>query len=185
MPFIILTANITEEAQDACKALEVKYLSKPLRGRLLQAAVQTLLLSENGKDSVNREPWVSDDMVGDLIDENVYDELVGLLGQGPRLGKLVSEFFHDADTLINKMTKAMNEKDNEQLGDLAHGLKGAAMGIGAKQLAQEARSMEQMMREGTSSGQEDTMTRIQAAYRSVRSLLAERTDSQSDSGRMM
>jgi CheY-like chemotaxis protein len=44
LPFIVLTANVSEEARAACDALGVKYLSKPLHGRTLQATVQEMLI---------------------------------------------------------------------------------------------------------------------------------------------
>jgi two-component system sensor histidine kinase RpfC len=44
MPFIVLTANVSAEARAACEALGVSYLSKPLRGRTLQAKVEEVLL---------------------------------------------------------------------------------------------------------------------------------------------
>ncbi len=44
LPFIVLTANVSEEARASCAVLGVTYLSKPLRGRTLQATVQEMLL---------------------------------------------------------------------------------------------------------------------------------------------
>ncbi len=44
LPFIVLTANVSEQARASCEALGVKYLSKPLRGRTLQATVQEMLM---------------------------------------------------------------------------------------------------------------------------------------------
>ncbi|MCG7984226.1 MAG: ATP-binding protein [Candidatus Thiodiazotropha lotti] len=43
LPFIVLTANVSEEAMAACRSLGVKYLSKPLHGQVLQQVVQELL----------------------------------------------------------------------------------------------------------------------------------------------
>jgi two-component system, sensor histidine kinase RpfC len=44
VPFIVLTANVSEEARAMCEVLSVKYLSKPLHGDTLQTEVQELLL---------------------------------------------------------------------------------------------------------------------------------------------
>jgi two-component system sensor histidine kinase RpfC len=43
LPFIILTANVSEAARESCEALGVKYMSKPIRAQNLQATVQKLL----------------------------------------------------------------------------------------------------------------------------------------------
>ncbi len=53
MPFIVLTANVSEEARTACAALGVKYLSKPLHGRTLQATVQEMLIEDENRSTSN------------------------------------------------------------------------------------------------------------------------------------
>ncbi|MES9896755.1 MAG: ATP-binding protein [Candidatus Thiodiazotropha endolucinida] len=51
LPFIVLTANVSKEAQMACDSIGVKYLSKPLRGTDLKAEVQQILMTR--KDEHN------------------------------------------------------------------------------------------------------------------------------------
>jgi two-component system sensor histidine kinase RpfC len=186
MPFIILTANITDEVQAACCDMGVKYMSKPLRGKVLKAAVHELLMPQKDKSGVSEQNHrMKNKSVVELLDEEVYKELVDLVGTGPRLAKLINDFFQDVDTFVSQMKQAIDDKEWEKLGDLSHGLKGAAMGIGATQLAHEARDLEQMILQGISEGQEESLTSIQTAYRAVRRILSERTNPKSDSGRML
>jgi two-component system sensor histidine kinase RpfC len=187
MPFIVLTANVSEEAWAACEDLGVKYLSKPLRGRTLQVTVQDLLKTVRGSsDSETGTMVVQKDSPADepeaLINETTFQELIGLVGTGPRLVTLVSDFCLDAERLLASMSKAARAGDWLEVGDLAHGLKGAALGIGADQLAQDARLLEQEMRKGESTDQEDPLERVEASYRAVRASLEARTASSSDSG---
>ena len=43
MLFMVLTANVSEEARGLCRSLGVRYLSKPLHGKTLQQTVQEIL----------------------------------------------------------------------------------------------------------------------------------------------
>ena len=82
------------------------------------------------------------------------------------------------------MAQAAREKDWLRVADLAHGLKGAALGIGALQLAQNARLLEQKMLEETPRAPKDPLVRVEAAYRAARTALKRRAVPPSDSGRL-
>jgi two-component system sensor histidine kinase RpfC len=56
MPFIVLTANVSAEARAACEALGVSYLSKPLRGRTLQAKVEEVLIYIVDRRGIESKP---------------------------------------------------------------------------------------------------------------------------------
>ncbi|MCU7904544.1 MAG: response regulator [Candidatus Thiodiazotropha sp. (ex Epidulcina cf. delphinae)] len=187
MPFIVLTANVSEEARAACEALGVKYLSKPLRGRALQAAVQGLLMPDEGGKTTDPVPCEPTGMAGEagaLIDEATFQELAALLSPGSRMAALVAAFCRDAKTLLAEMAQAAQAEDWLRVADLTHGLKGAALGIGAQQLAREARTLEQEMRQGALRGPKDPLVRVEAAYRTVRTVLQARTAQPLDSGRL-
>ncbi|MCU7924798.1 MAG: response regulator [Candidatus Thiodiazotropha sp. (ex Dulcina madagascariensis)] len=187
MPFIVLTANVSEEARAACEALGVKYLSKPVRGRDLQAAVQALLMPGEGGKTADPAPHESTEAAGEagaLIDEATFQELAALLSPGPRMTTLVAAFCQDAETLLAKMAQATQAEDWQQAVDHAHGLKGAALGIGAQQLAREARALEQTMRQGTPWSPKEPLARVEAAYQAVRTALQARAAQPPDSGRL-
>jgi two-component system, sensor histidine kinase RpfC len=184
LPFIILTANVAEDARTAVESLGAKYLSKPLHGRTLHSAVNELLSSGPacGEDtSVTHLP------VGDasLIDESTFQDLVALLGTGSRMVALVGDFCHDTEILLTEMKQAVQEEAWLQVSDLAHGLKGAALGIGAKELSREARELEVAMSQCSPARGTDPLKRVEAAYWAVRRKLLDRTAPSTDSSRLL
>jgi two-component system sensor histidine kinase RpfC len=188
MPFIVLTANVSEEARAACRALEVKYLSKPLRGQALQTAVQELLMQKSRSMStvqVSHEVTEKSDLSSDaLIDEEIFQELATLMGPDSRMAGLVDDFFRDAESLLSELKLAIERQKWVKVADLAHGLKGAALGIGAQQLAQEARKLEREVMQGAPRGPKDPLEQVEAAYHAVRIRLEARVTQSSDSSRL-
>jgi CheY-like chemotaxis protein/HPt (histidine-containing phosphotransfer) domain-containing protein len=187
MPFIVLTANVSEEARAACRALEVKYLSKPLRGQALQTAVQELLMQKSRSMSTaqgsEKMTETSDRLSDALIDEEIFQELAMLMGPGSRMAGLVDDFYRDAESLLSELKLAIERQEWVKVSDLAHGLKGAALGIGAQQLAQEARKLEGEIIQGTHWGPKDPFEQVEAAYHAVRTRLEARVNQSSDSSR--
>ncbi len=183
LPFIVLTANVAEEARTSVESLGAKYLSKPLRGRTLQTAVQELLAQASGP-SVAIEPAPTRESAEALIDETTFQELEMLLGPGLRLSKLVERFCQDSEALLAQMREAVDQQDWAALPDLAHALKGTALGIGAKQLGQTARELEQATRQPGEPPSEDPLAAVSTAYKAARDQLIVRTAPPTDSSRL-
>ncbi|MEJ2622760.1 MAG: ATP-binding protein, partial [Candidatus Thiodiazotropha sp.] len=110
MPFVVLTANVSEEAKAACRSLGVKYLSKPLRGQVLQNVVQELLTKD--ADSVKQGQSAATDQSSinglskGLIDEEVFQELQDLMGSENRIVSLINDFYRDVDSLLQQIRQA-------------------------------------------------------------------------------
>lgn len=188
MPFVLLTANVSEEAKSACKRLGVKYLSKPLRGQVLQTVVQDLLMQQTLNVGVSEDPKPmlerSDETLEAVIDEEIFQELSALMGTGPRIEGLVNNFYRDVESLMSELRQAVDKGERFQAADFAHGLKGAALGLGAYQLAQQARELEQEILQGAPRGSKDPLERLEVAYRAVRTNLQARIAEVSDSSRL-
>jgi HPt (histidine-containing phosphotransfer) domain-containing protein len=82
------------------------------------------------------------------------------------------------------MQVAVQQRKWGELSDLAHALKGTALGIGAKQLSQAARELERVMNEPGEPKIEDILDPVQTAFRAVRSQLLARTALSNDSSRL-
>ncbi|MEW8285776.1 MAG: ATP-binding protein [Candidatus Thiodiazotropha endolucinida] len=181
MPFIVLTANVSKEVQTACESIGVKYLSKPLRGVDLKAEVQQILMPRKGEGYETKVESVFDILDAPILEESIYQELVELLGEGSRLESIVQDFYDDIEQLIKEMDLSVSSSDWQTVADNAHGLKSAAVGIGAKQLAAAARKLEYDMRKIPPRAQKDPLAGINAAYRAVRSELQSRITISGDS----
>ncbi len=185
LPFIVLTANVAEEARSSVESLGAKYLTKPMRGSALQAVVRDLLAEAQGSCVPAESTSEAETSATALIDETTYQELEALLGSGGRLFNLVKQFCEDSEALIAQMNEAVQQQDWPALSDLAHAFMGTALGIGAKQLGQAARELEHAMRYPVEPPHEDPLAAITAAYRAVRDRLLARTAPSSDSSRLL
>jgi two-component system sensor histidine kinase RpfC len=189
MPFIVITANVSDEAKAACQALGVKYLSKPLRGKVLQSVVQEMLKKSSGKETLCQTSHCAATVNTTapstmLIDEETFRELTDLMGTKPRIVGLVNDFYRDAENLLSDLRQAAKQRNWLQVADFAHALKGAALGIGAHQLAQHARELEQNVLQGPPRGPEDPLEQVELAYRAARNTLQTRVSQVSDSSRL-
>jgi two-component system sensor histidine kinase RpfC len=189
MPFVVLTANVSEEAKAACRSLGVIYLSKPLRGKVLQNVVQELL--GKSKNQVNQQQLTTENQklireqyTEELIDEEVFQELLNLMGSGSRIASLIDDFYLDVDALLQQMRQAAQQGEWLSAADLAHGLKGAALGIGAAQLASKARNLEQDLLQGAPWGHTDPLAQVEQSFRDLRAYLQTRIDQVKDSSRL-
>lgn len=188
LPFIVLTANASKEACNVVESLGARYLSKPVRGQGLLSAVEEML-SDKTEQAIDKstESTVIHLPVGEskLIDEVTFEELISLLGTGQQLVTLVENFCHDMEVLLGEMRQAMDDHDWLTVSDLAHGVKGAAFGIGAQELGREARELELAMGKTQPVLEPGRLNRVESAYWAVRQKLIDRTTPSSDSSRLL
>jgi two-component system sensor histidine kinase RpfC len=174
LPFIVLTANVADEARTLVESVGAKYMSKPLRGRTLQSVVQELLAEAQGP-LVPADSEHMQESVDALIDEDIFQEIKTLLDSSVRLSKLVGQFCQDNEALLAQMRTMVKQQDWAGLSELAHALKGIALGIGAKQLGQAAEELELTMRQPDEPQRDDPLAAVYTAYRAVRDHLLART----------
>jgi two-component system, sensor histidine kinase RpfC len=189
LPFIILTANVSADSRKSVESIGAKYLTKPLRGIQLQKSVDEILgqrISSNRADtdsgSDNHKIFQLPVSESNLIDDSTFSELVTLLGKGPRLIKLVDDFCHDTESLLCEMRQAYREHDWLRASDIAHGIKGSSYGIGAIELAREARELESEMLKPKPLEVAERLMRLESAYGAVQQTLKKRTAPITDSG---
>ncbi len=139
VPFIILTADATQESRDACAAAGIRhFLTKPvslsrLHEVLLEAVQETALGSVDEADMA--EPDVVDEDLC-VIDGEEFEKLE-LLGDGDDqfMRDIITNFESDANRDLRVLESALADQDLVAFRDSAHALKGAAMYLGLKQLA--------------------------------------------------
>jgi two-component system sensor histidine kinase RpfC len=137
MPFMILTANATQEAAKQCEAVGVDaYLTKPIRSARLLEVVQDLLgeeVSDVSTDTVFDHPIQMDNQEksGRVLDTKTLKEL-DQLSKNPRfLAKLSESFIRDCELELASMNQAMEDRRLCQYKDSAHAMADNASGIGA------------------------------------------------------
>ncbi len=189
LPFIILTANVSADSRKSVESIGAKYLTKPLRGNQLQKAVEDILgqratsnVKDTNSDSDDSKIFQLPISESNLIDDSTFSELVTLLGKGPRLIKLIEDFCHDTESLLGDMRQAYREHDWMRASDIAHGIKGSSYGIGAIELAKEARELESEMLKPNPKEVIERLKRLESSYGAVQQALKKRTAPITDSG---
>jgi two-component system sensor histidine kinase RpfC len=147
IPILILSANVTTEVMAECdRAGAAEFIPKPLRASHLLDAIERHLASGA---VVTAPPVVRHDDKPQLavvdtppIDSEVLRDLCALSTDPTFVRRLLTGFKADTERLIREITSALTERRYEAMKDSAHALKGGAASVGATQLSQLARRLE-------------------------------------------
>jgi two-component system sensor histidine kinase RpfC len=141
IPFIVLTADATEEARSAAENATVDaFLTKPVHAGHLLGTVRDVIARFRGESEAAAEsasqtaspprPGAEDRILDDVTLAELED-----LGSSPEFLKdLVEGFLKDGSTLIADMRNALEAGQFQRYRDAAHALKGSAGGVGARSL---------------------------------------------------
>jgi two-component system sensor histidine kinase RpfC len=137
VPIIILTANATPEAKQACHDARVSaFLTKPIDSQRLLSTISTVLSSDALSNPANTATYdIHEQSQNDsVLDNDTLSELA-LLDEGKGfLQRLCHSFEEDANMLLEKLHNSSSINDAENMRELIHALKGSAGNIGAAEL---------------------------------------------------
>jgi len=139
IPFVILTADATQESRDACASAGIQYfLTKPVSLSRLQ---DVLLEATQGEHKVVVNDVARGKDIGSseelpVIDAGEFEKLELLSGGDDQFMRdIITNFEGDANRDIRALESAVADCDWIAFRDSAHALKGAAMYLGLRQLA--------------------------------------------------
>ena len=150
-PAIILSASVTPEAREqAIRAGADDFVGKPFDAASLLAKVDNLASARPRDGSPNAQrptqrvvtPFraksrqTGDGSEGSVLNYGRLEELEEISRDSRFMADLLRGFKSDVEALTQRLESAVNLRDRSQIGDLLHALKGAAVGIGARQLAE-------------------------------------------------
>jgi len=148
IPVLILSANVTPETIAECeRAGASEFIPKPLRASHVLDAIERHLATE--ASSTARQVVRSEDRpqlaVVDTpaIDVAVLHDLDNLSPDPTFVTRLIEGFESDTNRLVSEISSALTARRYEAVKDAAHALKGGAASVGATQLTQLARRLEQ------------------------------------------
>ncbi|MGD8616574.1 MAG: ATP-binding protein, partial [Gammaproteobacteria bacterium] len=150
--FVVLTADATPEAKEACIAAGVEhFLTKPVSLARLQETLGEAM-ADSYADRCPPADTISTvkppEMDVPVIDEEELGKLQLLSGgDGEFMRDMIVNFERDAEQDINGLEAAIARHDWQEFRDSAHALKGAALYLGLKRLAQLSAQAQNLDRE--------------------------------------
>src|SRR4029078_11238029 len=155
---IAMTANALPEDREACFAAGMNdYVAKPIRSEELVAALKRVKPLAKGGGST--------DGVGHATRDDVALGSVRDLGGDAFLGEVIDAFLADAPQLIATLRRSLDEQGTEELRRAAHTLKSNGATVGAQEVAELCRTLEQHAKEGELDDASELIDRIEQQYR--------------------
>lgn len=108
------------------------------------------------------------------LDPAALVDMLAMVGDDAEfVGEIVDTYLDDAPTQLTGMTQALAAGDLTTLGRLAHTLKGNSLNIGATELAEIARTLEEGARVGDVTDAAPRIVAAAAAFERVTAALAD------------
>jgi HPt (histidine-containing phosphotransfer) domain-containing protein len=123
------------------------YVAKPLRGKDVFAAIESVLDPEHTRLASGQRSGT------DVVDETRLLSRVG--GDRKSLNELVALFLDDAPKLLGRINRAIDEKDAGALQAAAHTLKGAVSNFAAPAATEAAARLQRTGESGELDGARD------------------------------
>lgn len=124
------------------------YVAKPAHRDMLQALLSNLVRGAAGP----REAYRAAESAA-VLDLTLIESLKAIDPASPSVfGSLVAEFFRVSEGMVQQIEAQLRREGEPGLPGLVHSLKGAALNIGARALADHCRGLEQDLRHPGSAG---------------------------------
>ncbi len=129
IPIVAMTANAMAGDREECIASGMDdYISKPI----CPDSMTSVLSRWVRLSSRHNENPACESEHDNLSDEPVWDKssaLARVRNREDRLAKLITIFIKESDARISEFTMAVENRNYERIGDLAHGLKGVSSNL--------------------------------------------------------
>ncbi|MGE3481064.1 MAG: EAL domain-containing protein [Gammaproteobacteria bacterium] len=186
-PIIAMTANTLEGDIEKClQAGMDDYVSKPLKLTVLGEALKKWL-----KPGVELEPRESAHPLkakaheirnnDESIDQEIFAELRETIGDA--FANVISVFLEDIPVYMDELGTAVNEGKKDQVGNIAHTIKGSSYNIGANKLADLCRRIETANNAGDAAAVRELFTSAVAEAKVLKGLLKTEMAGQQPRGR--
>ena len=149
LPIIILSASVTVEAREAARLAGAdEFVGKPYEAanllqvidRLARRAIKT---TRTGAANMN-DSELAPVLLGALpmIDHARMRDVRRIASNPEFLVRLLQGFEDDVSRLLTELDQARSRGDSDEIKDITHAMRGAALSIGAQQLAARALTLE-------------------------------------------
>jgi len=180
VPFAILSADVTVETKLACEEANVAYIPKPVEPAELLARIEAIVGQQVVDTSLPVESRTEDTQVlvprnGELVDTDAIENL-NLISRGDKnfVFTVLQQFAREAERNIDAMSQAVFSENASMLREGAHALKGSALTIGARRLADECADAELIPSTELAQRGPQAITQVRLALTATLSVLSER-----------
>lgn len=162
---IAVTANALPGDRDRCVAAGMDdYISKPFSGERLYAKLADYLPAAVDMT----ETTDMTDKTLSVIDQSVLEQLDELVPDGDSLAKkVIGAYLDNSDSLISGIEDGIDAQDPGRVRENAHALKSSSANVGAVNLAELCRKVENAGREGDLPTIRDHWQQLSSEYGSV------------------
>lgn len=151
LPIIAMSAGVTMDEQEKCQSVGMNdFISKPidpitmLKKILRVASSSPLQNTKIENHTANAKmPTQYENLAG--FDSNRLQTLALMLGSEEKMFKTIQKFVQDFDNIETAIKKCLTENDTAQLSQKIHALKGCASNVGALEIAELAKQIEQQL----------------------------------------
>ena len=137
LPVVILSASVTVEAREQARAAGAdEFVGKPYdAANLLQVIDRLARRAVRGQQMRSRPPVVQAAISAPILDDVRLREVERIASDSAFLTKLLHGFCADVELMLKRIETAIASGQIALVTDATHAIKGAALGIGAQQLA--------------------------------------------------
>jgi len=174
IPILMLTANATTEAIEACKQAKFDaYLTKPVEPEKLLKTIASLVVNKNSNTLINENSTLNVVNITDpdnlpLVDKNPLDSLFLMAKKNDFMKKLIDCYISDAITTIEKLTVLINNNEYQNISDLIHALDGSSRSIGARKLSRSAIKLSRQIQTGDQFMAKENLEQLKIIFEDTR-----------------
>lgn len=141
IPILMLTANATREAIEACKEANIDaYLTKPIEPDTLLQKISSLLEDKNISSAFDEYPLKTVDINEadnpSIIETDVLNRLCSMAKEEGFMRTLIDGYLRDVENNITQIISSLHDLKFNKIADLSHTLDSSSRSIGAKRLSE-------------------------------------------------
>lgn len=195
IPTLILTAEATQEAMEACQKAGVEaFLTKPVQAKLLLETLARLVKGRTpagqpaGPDTVTplatprTHPPAQNSKP--LVDREKLDEILSLGGDPQFFAALLGAFYRDAGRAIERLAGSIATQDYPGMREALHALQGSTAELGALRLTELCVEMRRLKPFDLGSPRPVTLlSQVRQVFEQTQTALSELANAQQDASR--
>jgi signal transduction histidine kinase/DNA-binding response OmpR family regulator len=180
IPIVALTANALVGDADTCRAAGMDdHLAKPYSRKQLISLIARWLpahLVQRASDAVSTDPIplaVPSASVDYTLDQRALNHIRALEEDGSTsvLDELIGMYLDEAPAHLSGLRAAVQAKDGVELSRVAHAFKSASQNVGARQLGDLCRALEQQGKNGALADAVALVRAVEKHFQAIRPLL--------------